>query len=261
MKVSASYQLKVWLRTIVLWSAFLVMSPMVGCAPETVTVRAVPEFNPFTIQSIAIMPLQSLSTPQRAYQGRQNSSFQGGGMFEYSRSIEVNAPPTPDRGSNKTVTVPTYVPQKISHMIYTELKQRRGVRWISPEAVLQLEAVLRLNEGTQDSDDVKNISKRVGQRLSVDAVIQGLVRIYRERDGSRIAANPAAVGFDLQLIDSKTGDILWVGEFYEEQKPLTEDVQGFFERGGTFVTAEELAKSGVARLMNQFPIGVSPPSE
>ena len=110
-------------------------------------------------------------------------------------------------------------------------------------------------------DNIGDATTRIGKRLSADAVIQGLVRIYRERDGSRIAANPAAVGFDLQLIDTNTGDTLWVGEYYEEQKPFTEVVQGFFERGGTFVTAEELAQSGVARLMKQFPIGVLPSPE
>ncbi len=244
-----------WLCTMRLFCTLLGVILMVGCGPETVTVRSAPQFNPYTIQSIAIMPLRSLSTPQQAYQGRQGSSFQGGGMFEYSRSIGVNSPPTPDRGYNKTMTVPMYAPKKISHMIYSKLKRRGGVHWISPEEVL------RLKEETGEGDDVGNATTRIGKQLSADAVIQGLVRIYRERDGSRIAANPAAVGFDLQLIDTNTGDTLWVGEYYEEQKPFTEDVQGFFERGGTFVTAEELAQSGVARLMKQFPIGVLPSPE
>jgi len=49
--------------------------------------------------------------------------------------------------------------------------------------------------------------------------------------------------------------VLWVGDFFEEQKPLTHDFKGFLERGGTFVTAEELARAGVARVLQSLPLG------
>jgi len=243
-----------WLWTMKRLSLLLVLGMTVGCAPETVTVRSAPQFDPQTIHVIAILPLQSLATPQRVYQSGQESSFQGGGMFEFSRSIEVNSPSASDRLPLKTMTVPKHVPNKISHMIYTKLKQRVGVQWISPEKVLELKDV------NGEGREVENDFKRIGSRLSADAVIQGLVRIYRERE-SKYGGNPAAVGFDLQLIDTNTGATLWVGSYYEEQKPLTEDFQGFFERGGIFVTAEELAQSGVTRLMKQFPVGVTPSAE
>ena len=86
-------------------------------------------------------------------------------------------------------------------------------------------------------------------------MIVGQVRVYRERVGQQFAAIPAAVGFDVQIINAQDGTVVWMGDYFEEQKPLTQDLQGFFERGGRWVTAEELARSGVKRVMQRLPLG------
>ncbi|MGB0911038.1 MAG: hypothetical protein ACPGYT_11805, partial [Nitrospirales bacterium] len=112
---------------------------------------------------------------------------------------------------------------------------------------------------TQDSQaptaNWKETVKLVGSGLDVDAVVMGLVRTYRERVGTKIGATPASVGFEVHLVDPKSGKIYWTGEYYEEQKPMTEDFMGFVERGGVFVTAHELAEYGVHKMMKQFPVG------
>ena len=46
-----------------------------------------------------------------------------------------------------------------------------------------------------------------------------------------------------------------MGDYFEEQKPLTEDLKGFLERGGKWVTAEELARSGAKQVMQRLPLG------
>ncbi|MCA9478897.1 MAG: hypothetical protein KC545_00875, partial [Nitrospira sp.] len=61
--------------------------------------------------------------------------------------------------------------------------------------------------------------------------------------------------FELYLVRPSDGTALWKGEYYEEQKPLTEDVVGFFEKGGGFVTVDELADLGVQKVMKAFPVG------
>lgn len=89
----------------------------------------------------------------------------------------------------------------------------------------------------------------------------GLVRTYRERDGTRMGAKPAAVGFEVFLVQPADGVVLWKGEFFEEQKPLTQDVVGFFEKSGGFVRAKELSELGVQKVMKAFPVGkISGPS-
>jgi len=45
-----------------------------------------------------------------------------------------------------------------------------------------------------------------------------------------------------------TGKSCGKGNYYEKQRPMTEDFMGFIQRHGVFVTAEELAIYGVARL-------------
>ena len=103
------------------------------------------------------------------------------------------------------------------------------------------------------------LAKEVGDRLKVDAVLMGKVRTYREREGTRMGANPAAVGFEIFLVKPSDGTVLWKGDFFEEQKPLTQDVVGFFEKSGGFVTARELSELGVRKVLETFPVGKGPP--
>jgi hypothetical protein len=136
--------------------------------------------------------------------------------------------------------------------MYASLDHRQEVRVLPSDQVVQA-----LEAGGLGSDDLK-LSERVravGSRLEVDAVLVGLVRTYREREGSKFGATGAMVGMEIHLVDSKTGVVLWTGEYFEEQKPLTEDFVGFFEHGGTFVTADVLAKNGLRKLMKELPVG------
>ena len=56
--------------------------------------------------------------------------------------------------------------------------------------------------------------------------------VYQERVGSRLGADPpAAVGFEVKLVASD-GMVLWEGNYYEKQRPMTEDFVGFIQRSG-----------------------------
>ena len=68
-----------------------------------------------------------------------------------------------------------------------------------------------------------------------------------------MGATPAAVGFEVFFVQPSDGTVLWKGEFFEEQKPLTQDVVGFFEKSGGFVTARELSEIGVQKVIESFP--------
>jgi hypothetical protein len=48
-----------------------------------------------------------------------------------------------------------------------------------------------------------------------------------------------------------------VGNYYERQRPMIEDMMGFVQRWGMFVTAEELATYGVDHLLLEFPFGLA----
>ena len=114
-----------------------------------------------------------------------------------------------------------------------------------------------LGKGGQEAQSSLTVmAQEVGTRLKVDGVLAGLVRTYREREGSKLGAKPAVVGFEVYLLRPSDGMVLWTGEFFEEQKPLTQDIVGFFEKGGGFVTADELAELGVQKVMKAFPVGL-----
>ena len=158
----------------------------------------------------------------------------------------------PNRSYATQVSVPSIAAEKVTEMVYANLKLRPGLKTLSAYEVTH--ALKRM--GLKYSKLLgPRLAQELGKALSLDAVIVGQVRVYRERDGQKFAAIPAAVGFDVQLINAKNGTVIWMGDYFEEQKPLTEDLKGFLERGGKWVTAEELARSGAKRVMQRLPLG------
>jgi hypothetical protein len=95
----------------------------------------------------------------------------------------------------------------------------------------------------------------VAKQLKVDASLIGQVLVYQERVGGRFGASPpATVGFEVKVV-AADGQVLWEGNYYEKQRPMTEDFMGFVQRRGIFVTAEELATYGVEHMLLEFPFG------
>ena len=148
--------------------------------------------------------------------------------------------------------MPEAVPGMIRHMVYSQLRLKPRIQVIPPETV---ERILGSLEGSTRAQDRREAARLLGKQLAVDAVLEGVIRVYREREGTRFAALPAAVGFEFRLVGVRDGKVLWVGDYFEEQKPLTQDFKGFLERGATFVTAEELARAGVVRVLQGLPLG------
>jgi hypothetical protein len=99
-------------------------------------------------------------------------------------------------------------------------------------------------------------AKRLGELVFADAVIFGRVLRYRERVGEEWGArSPASVAFVLDLWDVRRGDLIWSGRFDETQRPLSENLLSlgeFTQRGGRWLTAEELALEGIKKAINQL---------
>lgn len=103
------------------------------------------------------------------------------------------------------------------------------------------------------------ILQQIGQAFSADAVLVGYLYRWRERVGSDLAADqPASVAFDLSLIRSEDGTILWREKFDKTQKSLSENLLEWntFVRGrGRWMTAEKLALLGLEGMLSRIPIG------
>lgn len=90
---------------------------------------------------------------------------------------------------------------------------------------------------------------RVLDSLDADSSITGLIKYYREREGSDLGVkSPASVIFIMHLADAETYVTYWSCEFDETQLPLFSDItriKKFFNRKGKWITAEDLLKEGI----------------
>lgn len=98
---------------------------------------------------------------------------------------------------------------------------------------------------------------RMGRRLGVDAVMVSHIYRFRERQGNRLAAElPASVAFDMQLVLTDSGRIVWNGHADETQSALSENlfqIGKFIQRQGRWITAEEMTSAALSMIFESFP--------
>ena len=230
------------------WFSFVL-----GCVPAKVQVQSAPQFDPSSISSIAILPFQALQAPQ----------------WGYGQTREVVRVPEEIRMQFRLPGGDQVRPSDPSENRYAASDTAARFITSQVESILRTRTLRVVGAGESSlaapTDDVSSdtslrvLAKEVGDRLKVDAVLMGKVRTYREREGTRMGAKPAAVGFEIFLVKPSDGNVLWKGDFFEEQKPLTQDVVGFFEKSGGFVTAQELSLLGVRKVLETFPVGKGAP--
>jgi hypothetical protein len=160
-------------------------------------------------------------------------------------------PTNTDHLVRETVTVPMSAGDTVTQLLWSRLKARQGVTVLAPSEAAKVLA----SQSTTQSPADQLPAVAVAKQLKVDASLIGQVLMYQERVGGRFGASPpATVGFEAKVI-AADGQVLWVGNYYERQRPMIEDVMGFIQRRGMFVTAEELATYGVEHLLLEFPFG------
>ena len=97
----------------------------------------------------------------------------------------------------------------------------------------------------------------LSKRLAADAVLEGVVRVYRERRGSHVSVTQSAsVGVELQMVSQRAQRTIWSGSYYETQQAMTEEVRTFplyLERGARWLSVKELASYAFFRLIDTMP--------
>lgn len=99
--------------------------------------------------------------------------------------------------------------------------------------------------------------EKLGTALDADGVLFGYIYRFRERVGTPFSVEePASVAFSVHLFNVPRKETTWNGAFDKTQTSLMEnllDVKTFFSAKGKWMTAEQLAREGVHRVMITFP--------
>lgn len=206
-----------------LFLAAVLSGAMTGCGATTTETVTAPQIEQYRIVRIAVLPFM-VSPP----------------TLGQERGYAAPAPPA-DAGD------------KLADVFYLKLNTREGLAVAPPQMVREAMPSITASVAS------RSVLRDLGERLDVGAVLEGTVRVYRERKGSAIGLeqprDAAAVGFSVRLVSVKDGKTLWTGEYYERQRPLTEDLSGFLERGARFLTVDQLANSAVDKVLREFPLG------
>lgn len=220
----------------------------VGCGPTKVTTETSPFASRYPIRSIAVLPFETLDSPQSIED--ETDSFRVPDSVKKS-DISITIPSDVQTRERRTTTVQPNAGETVTRLIWSRLDARAGltVRTLD-ESLVALHQV----KGHAGTEDRGLMAAEVGKKLGVDGIVTGKVLVYKERVGSRIGADSAAVGYEIKLF-GLDGELLWEGNYYEKQRPMIEDLWGFVERKGAFVTAAELASYGADKMLKNFPYG------
>lgn len=226
----------------------VIMLAVVGCSGSKVTTKSSGELPRYQIRTIALVPFTTLVTPQvRESIDQTIPAPQGARRSDMTIAVSPNT----DQYLRQTVTVPVEAGATVTQLWWSRLQARQGVTVLSPS-----EASKALTSQAASHPSAGQLpAVMVAKQLKADASLIGQVLVYQERVGGRFGASPpATVGFEAKVV-AADGQVLWEGNYYEKQRPMIEDVMGFIQRRGVFVTAEELASYGVEHMLLEFPFG------
>jgi len=221
---------------------------VVGCSGSKVVTKSSGELPRYQIRTIALVPFTTLATPQVRESIDQTISAPQGARRS---DMAIVVSPNTEQYIRQTVTVPVDAGTTVTQLLWSRLRGRQGVTVLPPNEAAKALTSQATSQPSVDQSPAVTVAKL----LRADASLIGQVLVYQERVGGRFGASPpATVGFEAKLV-AADGQILWEGNYYEKQRPMIEDVMGFIQRHGVFVTAEELASYGVEHMLLEFPFG------
>ncbi|MDB9822402.1 hypothetical protein OAC89_01735 [Deltaproteobacteria bacterium] len=147
--------------------------------------------------------------------------------------------------------IPPGIPDKMTDQLFSRLMECEGYELIGPGKASGFSETLLSSD--QVMSDMETF-KRIGFAFSADAVMVGYIYRWQERKGSDYSVeSPASAAFDLYLLRSEDGAILWKTKFDKTQTPLSENIFDFitfFKGKGKWMTVENLAYLGLTELLD-----------
>ncbi len=147
----------------------------------------------------------------------------------------------------------------MTRLVYSTLRHRFGSSVVRMDEVQPAYAGIRL---VDTRDTPRTLIRRLGEALSADLVMFGMVWRYRDIGAMQgLPEQPASVAFALYLVDTGSGRRIWRGIFSETQEYIFKNMFKFNDRikmGLKWLTADELARYGVKLTLDKFPSNVIP---
>jgi hypothetical protein len=188
----------------------------------------------FDIKKLLILPFKDLSTL-------------------YGKNVNVRCPLCGNVFS--TGDVETFAVDVLTDSLISIIKSRKDFELIPPGQAQGAMSVLLAADKSELLE--RDILVKIGRALYADAILVGHVYRFKDRIGTRYSIySPASVAFDIHLISVSKGSTLWVGHFDETQRPLSENlfkIGTFLRRKGSWITAEDMAVSGLEDVLQAFP--------
>ena len=154
-----------------------------------------------------------------------------------------------------TGVVPEEAAAIMTRELWGQLQVKTNSRIIPPEQSLGEKAGL-ISEFEATVFSERRFVAELGRRQGADAVLMGTLYRFRERVGLKYAADtPAAVTFDLQLLDAASGRVVWWRSFDEVQQPLSENLLKlgtFIKDKGRWLTAAQMGARALDEMTGEL---------
>jgi len=171
----------------------------------------------------------------------------------YGKNVNVRCPLCGNVFSTGDVEI--FAVDLLTNRLISIIESRKDFEIIPPGQAQGAMSVLL--SGNEKALSERDILVKIGRALYADAVLVGHVYRFKDRVGMRYSVDsPASVAFDIHLIDVSKGSMLWVGHFDETQRSLDENlfqIGTFLKRKASWITAEEMAVSGLEDVLQTFP--------
>ncbi len=146
----------------------------------------------------------------------------------------------------------------LTRRLFEKMEARKDLDLIPPERAQGVFLSL-VRADSELQSRFPELLAEVGRRFEAEAVLAGHVYRWRERRGKEYGVDqPASVAFDLHLIHAADGAGIWRHRFDKTQQSLVEnlfDFKTFFQSGGRWLNASELADLGLDRALAAMPAG------
>lgn len=138
-----------------------------------------------------------------------------------------------------------------------ELLAAHGVNGLTPAAnTRQCQEIVTFDQSGGKRISALKYWVAVGECMKVDYLVIPQLLYWQEREGSEWGVDkPAGVVMDLYILDVNNGVLLARRHYDETQRALSDDLGNagrYFDRGGHWLTAQELATYGLDRMLQEL---------